>query len=191
MGTGRFRSRYLAFLIVSVALPRLGYSQSGGVLRDWVPVAVGSDVHRVVTLQTGDSLTLTPMLRNTQSSPVEIRHRGVLFFLEGTWRKPNDPLSRIDSLIPPPLSWGLDSAWWRYPNPNVMPPLGMTVKVLAPGERYSPPLLWQRSQYRVPFDAAGTYFVRVCANVNEINICEHAAIKVIVIEKPGRSTVTL
>jgi hypothetical protein len=148
----------------------------------WPPAfVVEHDGPSKASLRVGDSLRFTPALRNTTARPIAITHGPALFVLEAQWRKPGNQVDRdaLASVQRSQLSWG-PAQYWEYPNPGAPRTLLLWTKRLQPGERYAPPSLFQRSEYIVPFDSAGTYYVRVCARVDDVRVCSPSVMTIVV-----------
>jgi hypothetical protein len=149
---------------------------------DWPPpLVVEHDGPSKATLRPGESLRFTPALRNTAARPIAVTHGSVLFVLEAQWRKPGNQRDEGTTTSAPPAyrSWGLTQRW-EYPNPEAPRTLQLFSQLLQPGERYAPAILMQRSEYVVPFDSAGTYFVHVCAYVDGVRLCSRSVMTVAV-----------
>jgi hypothetical protein len=154
---------------------------------DWVPLAVEHDFGGPARLRVGDALTLRPALRNISGRPVEVRHGARLFVLEAARtpraadaaaaRLPLDGAPRLE--LPRADSWG-EERRWEFPNPSAVYTANLISKLLAPGERYAPAVLNDRAELRIPFDSAGTYAARLCADVNGVRICGRRDISVTV-----------
>jgi hypothetical protein len=84
-----------------------------------------------------------------------------------------------------PITFPLHQSWgevrrWEYPNPHAVYTTAGYLRTLAPGERYAPALLYQRAEYHVPFDSAGSYVIRVCADLKAVRLCGQPNLQVLV-----------
>jgi hypothetical protein len=151
---------WIACLSVSRELPAQSASPDS-TLR----VEYGGPIQKEVSV--GERLTLRFSLRNAGSRPITIAH-GVRFFVldaqfeHDNWWK-NYKIPRSDT-------WG-EVSHLEYPNPEAVHPLPLLVRTLAPGEVYAPTLFDQKPEYAVPFDSVGTYRIRVCAKLENSDVC--------------------
>jgi hypothetical protein len=112
--------------------------------------------------------------------PLTIAH-GTRFFVLDAFFSParagagqNTPVQ-----FPDADTWG-EEKHLEFPNPSAVYTMPLITKTLEPGEVYAPALLYRRSEYRVRFDSAGTYAVRVCAHLTAAILCGSRDISVIV-----------
>lgn len=130
-------------------------------------VEYGGPLHK--QLAVGQILTLRPSLRNVGSRRVAIAHGTRFFVLDAQFSR--DKLESLKNYqFPRHDTWG-EVKHLEYPNPYAVYTLPLIQRTLAPGEVYAPALLYQKSEYLVPFDSAGTYKIRVCAHLTERAIC--------------------
>ena len=172
------RAAVVGATIVFAAIPRLVAQTLPG--DSLVPLAIEYGGPSQSHLRVGEILTLRPSLRNVGTHPVAIAHGTRFFVLDARFSpvraeaSPNAPIQ-----FPRADTWG-EEKHLEYPNPSAVYTLPLITKTLEPGEVYAPALLYQRSEYRVRFDSAGTYAVRVCAHLTATTLCGRRDISVIV-----------
>jgi hypothetical protein len=128
-----------------------------------VPLALTHDVTQHLQIGRGESVTLHATLTNVSDHAISISHGSRMFVLDAILSIPQGRGTTGDLTIPPNRSWGRVQRW-EFPNPNAAYSMGLARKTMRPGES-------NRVEYRVPFDSAGNYSIRVCADVNDTRIC--------------------
>jgi hypothetical protein len=132
-------------------------------------VEYGGPIHK--ELAPGQTLTLRPSLRNISSRPVAIAHGTRFLVLDAQFVPPRPPLGFLQNYkFPDGNTWG-EVKHLEYPNPFAVYTMPLYERTLAPTEDYAPAVLYQKSEYVVPFDSVGTYKIRVCAHITEKVIC--------------------
>jgi hypothetical protein len=164
--------------IVSVAVTHL-LAQSAPT-DSLVPLAIEYGGRSQLHLRAGETLTLRPSLRNVGMHPLTIAHPTRLFVLDAYFSPAHAEAGpSTPSQFPKADTWG-EEKHLEFPNPSAVYTMPLITKTLKPGEVYAPALLYQRSEYRVRFDSAGTYAVRVCAHLTAAILCGSRDISVIV-----------
>ena len=130
-------------------------------------------------LTSGQTLTLHPGLRNAGRRRVAIAHGTRFFVLDAQFSPPDGQSIPLIYQFPRGDTWG-EVKRLEYPNPSAVYTMPLIMKTLEPGELYAPALLFQRSEYVVPFDSAGRYAIRVCAHFTETILCGRRDISVTV-----------
>ena len=122
-------------------------------------------------LNAGQILTLRPSLRNVSSQRVAIAHGTRFFVLDALFAAPRAKAEpQANYKFPRADTWG-EVSHLEYPNPSAVYTLPLITRTLEPGEAYAPALLYQKSEYSVPFDSSGVYRIRVCAYLIKRVIC--------------------
>jgi len=145
-----------------------------------VPLAVEYGGTNRTYLSVGETITLRPALRNVGTHPVAIAHGTRFFVLDAFFSPAHERVGAGTPIeFPPADTWG-EAKHLEYPNPSAVYTMPLITKTLQPGEVYAPALLYQRSEYRIRFDSAGTYAIRVCAELTAATLCGRRDISVIV-----------